>query len=470
MLEALAAQLRERLDEPQEVLLRAQVADGEQVGAVRARRQRRVADRQRGRVGDDPHARLVDVVAAHDVARRVARDADDPLRRARGARRERAVLPAGAAAEVLGEDLEREVVDRHDAHARPRERQEAVRRVDEVGAHPAQAHRQADLLVERLGPRPAAGEEAEVEAVVLGQRRDELLRVAAPAAQLRRERVAGVDGDDRHGRNHVTPRARLAATAGRRAADPVARVGCRTAGASTRDRAATRSERGDRVDRPRRVEVTSWRPGLTTVASLASVKAGAGAPPASPLAEAGPLAGIDDDRADAGDALADGGRSVVGAAAGVGEREPGRLARAPPTGRRTRSTARRSVGAGAGHRVDDAGRPSRRRQADARGVLGDEDDLAGARRRAAQRDAGRRDLRARHALRVSAARTRRVLALALLRAPWRVAAVERTPIDSVATSGTRARCRRRRWRASPARRRRAPRTGRAPRRARRRRR
>ena len=35
VLEALGAQLRERLDEPQEVLLRAQVADGEQVRARR---------------------------------------------------------------------------------------------------------------------------------------------------------------------------------------------------------------------------------------------------------------------------------------------------------------------------------------------------------------------------------------------------------------------------------------------------
>ena len=48
------------------------------------------------------------------------------------------------------------------------------------------------------GPGAAARDEAEVQAVVLGQRGDELLRVAAPAAQLRRERVAGVDGDGRH--------------------------------------------------------------------------------------------------------------------------------------------------------------------------------------------------------------------------------------------------------------------------------
>ena len=45
VLEALVAQLRERLDEPQEVLLRAQVADREQVRAVVGHR--RVADRQR---------------------------------------------------------------------------------------------------------------------------------------------------------------------------------------------------------------------------------------------------------------------------------------------------------------------------------------------------------------------------------------------------------------------------------------
>ena len=39
----------------------------------------------------------------------------------------------------------------------------------------------------------------------LGQRVDELAHVAPPAPQLRVEGVAGIDGDDRHARNDVTP-------------------------------------------------------------------------------------------------------------------------------------------------------------------------------------------------------------------------------------------------------------------------
>ncbi len=150
MLEALTAQAPERLDEAQQVLLRAQVADGQQVRTF-AFGCGRVADRQRRRVGDDPDARLVDVIAAHDVVGGVARHTDHALRRARGARRERAVLPARTAGKVLGKVLEREVVDRHDPHARARERQKAVRRVDQVGLHLAQPHRQADLLEQQLG-------------------------------------------------------------------------------------------------------------------------------------------------------------------------------------------------------------------------------------------------------------------------------------------------------------------------------
>ena len=71
VLEPLHAQQCKRLDEAQQVLLRAQVADREQVGTVV--RHGLVADRQRRRVRDHPHALLVDAVAPHDVGGGVAR-------------------------------------------------------------------------------------------------------------------------------------------------------------------------------------------------------------------------------------------------------------------------------------------------------------------------------------------------------------------------------------------------------------
>ena len=98
-------------------------------------------------------------------------------------------------------------MDRHDAHAGPRERQEAVGRVDEVGRLAAQQPRQPDLLEEHLRAAPAALlDDPVLDARPLGQRVDELAHVAPPAAQLRIEGVAGIDGDDRHARNDLTPR------------------------------------------------------------------------------------------------------------------------------------------------------------------------------------------------------------------------------------------------------------------------
>ena len=58
----------------------------------------------------------------------------------------------------------------------------------------ARAQRQPDLLEEHLRAAPALGDHAVLQVGARGQGVDELARVAPPAAQLGRERIARVDG------------------------------------------------------------------------------------------------------------------------------------------------------------------------------------------------------------------------------------------------------------------------------------
>ena len=103
-------------------------------------------DRQRGRVGDHAHLAGGDPVALADVIGGEPRDADDPLGRAHGARRESAGTSGRCCGRSPGVLLEGQVVDRDHARARTAQRQEAVGDVDDVGAHPRQQPGQAHLL------------------------------------------------------------------------------------------------------------------------------------------------------------------------------------------------------------------------------------------------------------------------------------------------------------------------------------
>jgi hypothetical protein len=190
------AQRRERLHEAAEVLFRADVPDGEEVR--RPAGHRGVAERQRGAVVHDAHLRRVGPQAVDEVARGEARDGDDPLGAAHRRARERPVLQAGRAREVVAVHLEGEVVHRHDARARAHERQEAVRRVHDVRRRGTQAQRPADLLPGQLRQPPAAGRLAHPHVPARVQRREQIPSVAAPPAQLRGTRVAGVHGDGQH--------------------------------------------------------------------------------------------------------------------------------------------------------------------------------------------------------------------------------------------------------------------------------
>jgi len=109
--------------------------------------------------------------------------------------------------------LERQVMDRHDARARPAQRQEAVGGVDERSALPAQRARQRHLLEPDLRADVAPLEDAGLQ--IGRQVADELLGVATPTAERLDEGIASIDGDDGHGANSVWPRYRC----GRRGTD-----------------------------------------------------------------------------------------------------------------------------------------------------------------------------------------------------------------------------------------------------------
>ncbi len=176
-----------RVDEPREVLLGP---------AGRRRPGRMAAPRRRGAspTGSDGACGTtrtragIDAVAGDHVVGGEARHADHPLGRPRGPRREEAVLGPGRAGEVVGVLLEGEVV----GSSRPRGRVGAA-----AGSSSGRAARR------RRGPaarsaaarRRARGPARLPERAQLDERRQlalELPRVAAPAAQGRAVRVAGV--------------------------------------------------------------------------------------------------------------------------------------------------------------------------------------------------------------------------------------------------------------------------------------
>jgi hypothetical protein len=192
---AVLAEGTEGLHEPGEVLLPAQVSDGEDVGA---RRRLGRPDAKRRRLADHAHLVLVHRVPAHDVVPCELGHADDPLRRLDGSAGERPVLPAGRPCEVLRVLLPGEVVDRHHAGARTLQRQEAVGRVHQRGPLAAEDSRQHDLLPAELRSRPARLQREEVEVAAALERRQQVARVPPPPARLGRDGVTSVEDDPLH--------------------------------------------------------------------------------------------------------------------------------------------------------------------------------------------------------------------------------------------------------------------------------
>ena len=200
VLEARRAQLAPRPHERVEILLRAQVAHGEHVRAVG---RGVVADVERRRERDDADPVGIGAVALAHVVGGEPRVADDALGRAHRAPRERPVLPPGQPREVVGERLEGQVVDGHDAGTWAPQGQKAVGRMDQGGAATAQETGQAHLLEPQLGAAPAALDEPVLELVRGGaflQRPGEAPRVDTRAVGHRHVGVAGVEGDEGHGR------------------------------------------------------------------------------------------------------------------------------------------------------------------------------------------------------------------------------------------------------------------------------
>ncbi len=101
----------------------------------------------------------------------------------------------------MGEDLEGQVVHRHDARARPAQRQKAVGRVHERRAPAAQLPGQGDLLEEQLGAAAAPLDEpvAQPVAGLRGQRAGEVAGIDPRPMRHGDVGVAGVEGDQGHG-------------------------------------------------------------------------------------------------------------------------------------------------------------------------------------------------------------------------------------------------------------------------------
>jgi hypothetical protein len=147
------ARLR-RADEQHQVLAFADAVAAPHRGPPRRVRRRHEARRDAVRHHRDASLRHAE--ARSDVRRRMARHADDPIRRARRVTQVDDQLQALREREGLRLDQHREVVDRDDSRRRARERQQRQRvlgAVVDVGTDAAQPHGYRDVVPPRLAPR-----------------------------------------------------------------------------------------------------------------------------------------------------------------------------------------------------------------------------------------------------------------------------------------------------------------------------